>query len=201
MYEAIETGAKGRSAGFPSEVFSHASGMKPMSDRHRLSLAREDNIQRMLSSGSGPLNLKFPIASRRLDNEDDGRQRVLNQRIQLGRSGVRDPKNLRPAPQSSQDVGFEIRNQGQRSFRFAFGIRMKHSSAVLHPSREPGSLENQLGHFLRSPQITGQRELAFATRQMNEVAQSAGGSFGAADSTVDSSMPFELAPKLDNEIS
>src|SRR6267154_424376 len=104
MYEAIETGAKGRSAGFPSEVFSHASGMKPMSDRHRFFLALVDNIQRMLSSGSGPLKLKPPIASRRLDNEQDGRQRILNQRIHLGITEVRDPKNLRPASQSSQDA-------------------------------------------------------------------------------------------------
>src|SRR5689334_22459739 len=72
----------------------HTAAVETVRRGYSITAAHEDYAERV-TPASGPLEFKFEIAAGRFDDQNNGRQRILNQRVDLRTGLVADPVDLR----------------------------------------------------------------------------------------------------------
>ncbi|KAF5407352.1 MAG: hypothetical protein Udaeo2_25630 [Candidatus Udaeobacter sp.] len=84
---------------------------------NRMSVTREDDVQRSLLFAPRSFNLEFDVAARRLDHQHNGRRWIFDQGIDCGTGRGRDPVDPGTLAQLAEDCGLILRQEGPPACR------------------------------------------------------------------------------------
>ncbi len=117
-----------------------------------------------------PFQFKFQAAPGWFNNQHYCRQRILDQRIDPLAGRVANPVDLRSLAKTPQDGCFKVGQTAERMRGLSFDKARLVNVNVLHAVGKPDLAEDAINHFLGREQVASKRELAFAPRRFNELA-------------------------------